>query len=116
MSSIKRLIFSRGVLEDDPIDPPLPVGNAVNFSTSNFTGAIPSCEDAFYLYGNSTRLQRNIIDWLNSRTYSINVSHMNYTVFEGFVGTPPNGYYRFEGGRNIIRLSNGVVQDVQYCP
>ena len=117
MSSIKRLIFSRGVIEEiDTSEPPLPIGAAVNFSSSNFPGSIPSCEDTFYLYSNSIRLQRNIIDWLNSRTYSTDVSHMNYIVYEGLNSNPPDGYYRFEGARNIIRLNNGIVQDVRYCP
>ena len=117
MSSIKRLIFGRGIVETVvPNEPPVPIGNPVNFLSLNFPGIIPICSDIAAIYSSNTRLEQNVLNWLADYTgSSMSLTHMNYKVWEG-LSTPPNGYYRFGTSRNIIRLSNGIVQEVQYCP
>ena len=114
---MRAFMFGKGRGEEiDPNEPPIPVGSALVFTSYNFPGIIPICSDVAVIYSTTTRLQQNVITWLNTRTRSItNLGYMNYTVAVGLNGTAPNGYYRFSGGRNIIRLSGGVVQSVTYC-
>lgn len=114
---MRAFMFGRGRGEEiDPNEPPIPTGSALNFTSSHFPDMIPFCGDIAIIYSSFTRLQQNVITWLNTRTSDISgLGYMNYIVFEGLNNTPPDGYYRF-GSSNIIRLSNGIVQDVQYCP
>ena len=114
---MRAFMFGKGKGEEiDPNEPPIPVGSAVNFTSTRCQGLIPTCGDGAVVYSSFTRIQPNVLTWLNTRTSTVtNLGYMNYIVQEGLNSNPPNGYYRFEGGRNIIRLSNGIVQDVRYC-
>ena len=116
MSSIKRLIFSRGVLEDEPIGPPLPEGSKVASSALQF-GTSYTCSSPGTILPGSLFLEQNVRDWIGSLTENTTPPPSQYIVTTGF-SSPANGWYRFvtnPSNNHRLQILNGYITKIEFC-
>ena len=116
MSSIKRLIFSRGIIEDDPIGPPLPEGSKVGSGALQF-GTSYACGNPGSLMTGSLFLEQNVRDWIGSLTEDTTPPPSQYFVTAG-LNFPANGWYRFAtnpSNNHRIQILNGYITKIEFC-